>query len=118
MGLSYKNSTPPPKTATSSGLFRGGLLVDTEFQLLRVRNGCMAEESICPNREPQTCEIYQDHIKLGMDVSILPCQGALIPDEAGYQQDITKALQASALGDEELAEYMDMIRCGLAGQRI
>lgn len=107
MGKRFSESAGnKPAGLTSPGTFRrNGITIDVELQCLRIRNHCYAEpvvkaktsevtmkdgtsavflsleeEDRCPANECN-CEIYQDHLALGMNPEMLPCKGAPIANE-------------------------------------
>jgi len=93
----YREAQTPSIHYRGSETMRGGVLVDPDMQKARIRNHCYLEDQEswgvrngkttktitrrCPIEGKGKCEIYQDQIALGMRTEVLPCCGAIIPDE-------------------------------------
>jgi len=92
MAKQFREATPPGKY-TGSSTMRGCVLVDPDMQKLRVREHCYqpdpefwsesAKQTTprCPAEGKEECEIYQDQLALKMRTEVLPCCGALIPNQ-------------------------------------
>ena len=94
------------------------MTVNHEFQMLRIREYCFMEESKCPEcTEDQAviCEILRDQEALGMELTMLPCGGALLPDE-GEDIDTNLAIAMSMANgkqgiafNEAVEEYIALL---------
>ena len=105
MGLAKMSSREPTPYLGSRTFKRDGVEVDLDTQRLRIVNHCFQpdqeiweDEEVeingttvtiakwtviprCPSRK-EACEIYRDHIYMGLDPALLPCCGAPVPGEA------------------------------------
>ncbi len=80
------------------------------LQIERIVSGCYQtgldsdgkEYNCCPDKESE-CEILKDCVQFGINLNVLPCQGALLPDEADpekedeVRQALTAFVQAQGL---------------------